>query len=34
MKIKDELYYDDLKYFIIKTANLPYKDDKNKNIDL
>ncbi len=32
MEIKDNLYYDDLKYYITKTANLPHKDDMYKNI--
>lgn len=32
MEIKDDLYYDDLKYYIKKIATLPYLDDKNKDI--
>ena len=30
MEIKDSLYYDDLKYYITKTANLSYLEDKNR----
>ena len=30
MEIKDSLYYDDLKYYITKTANLYYLEDKNR----